>query len=103
MGCIVPTAMNRERDDQCMPYAWFVGIDWGSQRHQVCVLDRDRRRVGERVVEHDGASLARLADWSSAASTSLPLTPSNSTGSGTVTVSREQKTTDAMLLCLPIR
>jgi transposase len=46
-----------------MPYEWFVGIDWGSQQHQVCVLDRDRRRVGERAVDHDGASLARLADW----------------------------------------
>jgi len=46
-----------------MPYDWFVGIDWGSQQHQVCVLDCDRRRVGERVVDHDGASLARLADW----------------------------------------
>ena len=46
-----------------MPYEWFVGIDWGSQQHQVCVLDRDRRRVGERVVDHDGASLAQLADW----------------------------------------
>ena len=63
MGCIVPTAMDRERDDQCMPYAWFVGIDWGSQRHQVCVLDRDRRLVGERAVDHDGASLAQLAAW----------------------------------------
>ena len=51
MGCIVPTAMYRERDDQCMPYEWFVGIDWGSQRHQVCVLDRDRRLVGERAVD----------------------------------------------------
>jgi len=60
MGCIVPTAMYRERDDQCMPYEWFVGIDWGSQRHQVCVLDRDRRLVGERAVDHDGASLAQL-------------------------------------------
>ena len=40
-----------------------MGIDWGSQPHQVSVLDRDRRRVGERVVDHDGASLARLADW----------------------------------------
>jgi transposase len=27
------------------------------------VLDRDRRRVGERAVDHDGASLARLAEW----------------------------------------
>jgi transposase len=40
-----------------------VGIDWGSEKHQVCVLDRDRRRVGERVVDHDGASLAQLAAW----------------------------------------
>ena len=63
MGCIVPTAMDRERADQCMPYEWFVGIDWGSQRHQVCVLDRDRRLVGERAVDHDGASLAQLGAW----------------------------------------
>ena len=63
MGCIVPTAMYRERDDQCMPYEWFVGIDWGSQRHQVCGLDRDRRLVGERAVDHDGASLAQLVAW----------------------------------------
>src|SRR3989442_774332 len=63
MGLIVPTAIHPEREDQPLPYAWFVGLDWGSQQHQVYVLDRDRRRVGERVVDHDGASLARLADW----------------------------------------
>src|SRR5499426_845976 len=62
MGLIVPNAMHPEHDEQPMPYEWFVGIDWGSQQHQVCMLDRDRRRVGERVVDHDGASLARLAD-----------------------------------------
>src|SRR5215468_12725457 len=63
MGLIVPTTIHPEREDQPLPYEWFVGIDWGSQQHQVSVLDRDRRRVGERVVDHDGASLARLADW----------------------------------------
>ena len=63
MGFIVPTDMHPERDDQPMPYEWFVGIDWGSQQHQVCVLDGERRRVGERAIDHDGASLARLADW----------------------------------------
>ena len=63
MGLIVPTAMHPEREDQPLPYEWFVGIDWGSQQHQVCMLDRDRQRIGERVVDHDGASLARLADW----------------------------------------
>jgi transposase len=63
MGLIVPSTMHPERDDQPMPYDWFVGIDWGSQQHQVWVLDRDRRRMGERAVDHDGASLARLAEW----------------------------------------
>jgi Transposase/Transposase IS116/IS110/IS902 family len=63
MGLIVPTAMHPERADQPMPYEWFVGIDWGSQRHQICVLDRDRRRMGERTIDHDGASLAQLAAW----------------------------------------
>ncbi len=63
MDLTVPTTMPPERDAQPMPYKWFVEIDWGSQQHQVCVLDRDRCRVGERTVDHDGASLARLADW----------------------------------------
>jgi transposase len=63
MGLVVPTTMHPEREDQPLPYDWFVGIDWGSEKHQVCVLDGDRRRVGERVVEHDGASLTQLAAW----------------------------------------
>src|SRR5262249_1643839 len=63
MGLIVPNAMHPEHHEQPMPYEWFVGIDWGSQQHQVCVLDRDRRRVGGGVVVDDGASLAPLADW----------------------------------------
>ena len=63
MGLIVPTVMQPERADQPPPYDCFVGIDWGSQQHQVYVLDRDRRRLGERVVDHDGASLAQLVAW----------------------------------------
>ena len=60
MGLVVPTTVHPERDDQPLPYDWFVGIDWGSEKHQVCVLDRDRRRVGERVVDHDGLVLSLL-------------------------------------------
>jgi transposase len=63
MGLIVPTVMQPEREDQPLPYDCFVGIDWGSQQHQVYVLDRDRRRLGERVVDHDGTSLAQLVAW----------------------------------------
>src|SRR5215813_13965286 len=72
MGFIVPTDMHPERDDQPIPYEWFVGIDWGSQQHQVCVLDGARRRVGERAIDHDGASLAQLADWLWSVSTGRP-------------------------------
>jgi activator of 2-hydroxyglutaryl-CoA dehydratase len=40
----------------------WVGIDLGSQAHQVCVLDEQRKVVLERVVEHSGTALAALAD-----------------------------------------
>jgi transposase len=63
MGLIAPSVMLPEQADQPILYQWFVGIDWGSQQHQVCVLDRDRRLVGARAVDHDGASLAQLAAW----------------------------------------
>lgn len=63
MGLIVPSIMYPEQADQPIPYEWFVGIDWGSQQPQVCILDRDRRLGGERTVDHDGASLAQLAAW----------------------------------------
>jgi transposase len=63
MGLIVPSIMPPEQADQPIPYEWFVGIDWGSQPHHVCILDRDRCLVGERTVDHDGASLAQRAAW----------------------------------------
>ena len=46
-----------------MEYAFYVGVDWGSERHQVCVRDAERHVVGERTVEHSGPGLAELADW----------------------------------------
>src|SRR4030095_4157323 len=63
MGLITATAIPPEHDEQAISYDWFVGIDWGSQKHQVCMLNRNRQVVGERVVDHDGASLAQLVTW----------------------------------------
>src|SRR5262245_8266375 len=45
-----------------MQKGWWVGIDLGSQTHQVCVLDEERKVVLERVVEHTGAAVTALAD-----------------------------------------
>jgi hypothetical protein len=61
MGRIALPSSPAEQDAPAIAYEWFVGIDWGSQQHQVCVLDRDRQVVGERVVTHDGSSFAQLA------------------------------------------
>jgi transposase len=44
-------------------FAWFVGVDWGSEKHQVCILDRQGNIIGERHFPHGGAGLAELGDW----------------------------------------
>ena len=42
---------------------WFAGVDWGSEKHQVCLLDEAGAVVGERAFRHDAAGLAALCDW----------------------------------------
>lgn len=37
--------------------AWFVGIDWASAAHEVCVLDREGRVCDRRTVPHTAAAL----------------------------------------------
>jgi transposase len=43
-------------------YRLWVGIDWATAAHQVCVLDAERRVVLERVYAHSGPGLAALVD-----------------------------------------
>ena len=43
--------------------SWFVGVDWGSQKHQAWVIDADGERVGERAFEHGGQGLSAMAAW----------------------------------------
>jgi transposase len=42
---------------------WFAAVDWGSEKHQTCVLDAHGGVAGEREFRHSGAGLAELADW----------------------------------------
>jgi transposase len=44
-------------------FRWFAGVDWGSAKHQVCLLDGTGKVVGERAFAHGGAGLAALCDW----------------------------------------
>jgi transposase len=41
----------------------YVGIDWGSKRHAVCVLDREQRVLRKCTVEHSVDDLAAFSDW----------------------------------------
>ena len=40
-----------------MEAAWFVGIDWATAAHEVCVVDPSGRVVDRTSVKHDAASL----------------------------------------------
>lgn len=42
---------------------WFVGVDWATEQHQVCVLAGDGKVVGEREVAHSGDGIADLCRW----------------------------------------
>lgn len=42
---------------------WFVGIDWGSEKHRICLLNREGEVVEKRWIEHSGHALTELADW----------------------------------------
>src|SRR3954454_15472623 len=42
---------------------WFAVIDWGSERHQVCVLNCNGEIIAERAFLHTGSGLAELGTW----------------------------------------
>lgn len=41
-------------------YELYVGVDWATETHQVCLLSPDGQRLGELAVPHTGAGLAAL-------------------------------------------
>jgi transposase len=44
-------------------FEFFAGIDWGSERHRVCLMNGSGQTLAERWIEHSGDSLAELAAW----------------------------------------
>jgi transposase len=41
---------------------WFAGIDWGSQKHRLCLLNVEGKILDQRWVEHNGSSLVEMAE-----------------------------------------
>jgi transposase len=44
-------------------YRIYVGIDWATEAHQACVLDRTGRVLAERSSAHTGEAVAAFAQW----------------------------------------
>lgn len=43
-------------------YSLFVGIDWATQEHTICVMDGAQKVLDQRTVEHSGSGLQQLCD-----------------------------------------
>lgn len=50
-------------DSRLADLKWFVGVDWGSQTHQACLLDMNGDVRAESAFPHSGAGLAALTEW----------------------------------------
>jgi transposase len=44
-------------------YQLFVGVDWATEEHQICVIDPERRLIENKSIQHSGLALLELADW----------------------------------------
>lgn len=44
-------------------FHFFGGIDWGSEKHRICLTDGDGKVVAERWTQHSSAGLAELIAW----------------------------------------
>ena len=42
---------------------FFVGVDWSSTNHQVCVVDMEGEVRAQRSFKHCGMGLTQMADW----------------------------------------
>lgn len=44
-------------------FAWYVGVDWGSAAHALCVMDAAGTIVGKRTVPHNARDVQEAVQW----------------------------------------
>ena len=44
-------------------FQYYIGIDWASDSYQVCVIDADRKVLGEKQFDHSGDGIRECIDW----------------------------------------
>jgi transposase len=43
--------------------SWFVGVDWATEEHAVCLTDDAGKILGERAFPHSGSGIAEMCSW----------------------------------------
>lgn len=56
------TSSGSQKEERLLTAQWFVGIDWASAAHEVCVLDHQGRVCERRQVKHDATDLQVFVD-----------------------------------------
>ena len=56
------TSITKPGEDSVLTAQWFVGIDWASEAHAVCVLDREGHICERRQVNHTVPDLQAFID-----------------------------------------
>ena len=49
--------------DAVADFAWYVGIDWGSETHVVCLLNASGQIEGTRTVVHTAVAVQEAVQW----------------------------------------
>jgi transposase len=58
------TARSAEKGDRVSDtFEWFLGIDWGSEVHEFCLVDARGRLCGTRSVPHTATAVHEAVQW----------------------------------------
>ena len=41
-------------------FCFYVGIDWATQNHEICLIDADGKTIKQKTIEHSGSGIAQL-------------------------------------------
>jgi hypothetical protein len=44
-------------------FSFYVGVDWGVEFHQACILDAKGKKICQRRIEHSGPGMLELCDF----------------------------------------
>jgi len=55
--------VGRDQEVRLGEFQWTVGVDWGGESHQLCVIDASGRVLGTRVIAHATQALHEAVHW----------------------------------------